>query len=134
MVIFRYLSTDHSGLTFVEAEDQARADAIFEYSTDAGAKSVPVTVVAEVPVRFKAICAEDCTIPILGGYYSLELRELDGWAEVARVKFGPLWSTLYKQAVDTYGEKNVRYNFTPTDGWVAPEGNALDDALAVYHA
>jgi len=114
MTFFKYRSLDGSTHLTVEAETPERADQIFEYKTDEKLTSEVTrteTEELEFPRSTRVVRAEDCRVPILGGVYVLEFRELDGWAEVARVKFGPLWTQIWQQAVATYGEDSVRTHF-----------------------
>jgi hypothetical protein len=120
MKIFRY-KAPASPVNYVEAETAELADRIYEYVTDDKAADAVRSEVTDPPqqslARRRAFNEASCEVSLIGGYYSLQFRQLNGWAEVARVKFGPLWTMIYNQAAAEYGEDNVRYRFTKTAGW-----------------
>lgn len=129
MPIFRYAPAYPALPVLVEADDKATADTIFEYHTSSASAGVRCEeFTGKLHGGNKPVRAEDCKVNILGGYYTLQFRGLTSWTDVARVKFGPLWTTIWQQALATYGEENIRTTFTLSEGWEAAEAASYADA------
>jgi hypothetical protein len=96
---------------FVEAETPERAKEILVFVADVD-ESAPIAEHDDFLGRsVKVYTEEDGKAPLLGGEYIFHVRELDGWAAVARFRLGTLWSEFYQFAVTKYGEENVKYTF-----------------------
>lgn len=96
---------------FVEAETPERAKEILVFVADV-AENAPIEEHDDFLGRsVKVYTEEDGKIPLLGGEYVLHMRELDGWAEIARFRLGTVWSDFYEFAVGKYGAENVKYTF-----------------------
>jgi hypothetical protein len=96
---------------FVEAETPERAKEILVFVADVD-ESTPIEEHDDFLGRsVKVYTEEDGKVPLLGGEYVLHMRELDGWAEIARFRLGTVWSDFYEFAVGKYGDENIKYTF-----------------------
>lgn len=96
---------------FVEAETPERAKEILVFVVDI-AEDAQVEEHDDFLSRsVRVYTEEDGKASLLGGEYVLHVRELDGWAAVARFRLGTLWSEFYEFAITKYGEENVKYTF-----------------------
>lgn len=96
---------------FVEAETPERAKEILVFVVDI-AEDAQIEEHDDFLSRsVRVYTEEDGKASLLGGEYVLHVRELDGWAAVARFRLGTLWSEFYEFAITKYGEENVKYTF-----------------------
>ena len=97
---------------FVEAKDSSEAIRILIGAGIDTRGAIADPYQHEVQRGTKVYRFEDATAPLLGGTYTLKLKDITGRVEVATCKLGPLWSVMFEEAKKMYGAENVTYSFS----------------------